>query len=31
VAPTRTIPFTSPAGTTVVAADRAHDVTVRLA
>ena len=30
VAPTRTIPFTSPTGTTEVAADRAHDVTVRL-
>ena len=31
VAPTRTIPFTGPTGTTVVVADRAHDVTVRLA
>jgi len=30
VAPTRTIPFTGPGGTTTVAADRAHDILVRL-
>ena len=30
VAPTRTIPFTGPGGTTTVVADRAHDILVRL-